>query len=757
MGASFLEDLNPEQREAAAHVEGPLLILAGAGSGKTRVITHRIAHLVRTEGVAPGEILAVTFTNKAAGEMRRRLGELLGWAAASAVWASTFHSAGVRILRRDGHHLGLPPNLVVYDDADQRALVRRITRQLGLDPSLYPDRQLLSRIDKVKSGGGGPGDLEVSLFDPVGEKARVVFEHYQKALRAAGAVDFGDLLVESVRLLQEVPTVRERYQRELRFVMVDEFQDTSPVQYALIRLLAGPRRNLVVVGDDDQAIYRWRGADIRNILSFERDYPDAKVVRLERNYRSTQVILDAAHAVIERNPSRKDKRLWTDRDGGELLQVLQVSDEQDEARLVAARLDALAERHPRRELAVFYRVNAQSRVLEDALRAARIPYHVVRGRSFYDRAEIKDLTSYLRLSVNPRSDADVLRVINTPRRGLGKKTVERLQSAALSAGQSLFEVLETGLDLSGVSAAALKKLHRFRDLVAGLHAQVIADRPPQDVVEAAITESGYARALTDEGTEEAAERLANLQEMIAAAAARADEGKSLMDFLDEMALTGDADGGAADEGDAVSLMTLHAAKGLEFDGVVIVGMEERTFPHGRAFQGFGGLEEDEAQMAEERRLCYVGFTRARQELVLTCARTRFLNGQRQVRSPSRFLGEIPPELVAGVPVAPVWGTASALGALGGFGGPGRRGGFDDDLAEEPELGEEDGIVVDYTFDQRPAGEGGGVVARGRQVRHRTFGTGEIRSVDGRGPQARLLVHFEGVGTKKILARYVELI
>ncbi len=537
--------------------------------------------------------------------------------------------------------------------------------------------------------------------------------------------------------------------------MVDEFQDTSPVQYALIRLLAGPRKNLVVVGDDDQAIYRWRGADIRNILSFERDHPDAKVVRLERNYRSTQVILDAAHAVIERNRERKDKRLWTDRDGGELIQVLQVSDEQDEARLVAARLDDLAGRHPRRELAVFYRVNAQSRVLEDALRAARIPYHVVRGRSFYDRAEIKDLTSYLRLSVNPRSDADVLRVINTPRRGLGKKTVERLQSAALAAGTSLFEVLQTGLDLPEVSAAALKKLHRFRDLVAGLHAQVVADRPPQDVVEAAITESGYARALTDEGTEEAAERLENLQEMINAAAARADEGKSLMDFLDEMALTGDADD-ATDDGDAVSLMTLHAAKGLEFDGVVIVGMEERTFPHGRAFQGFDGFEEDEAQMAEERRLCYVGFTRARRELLLTCARTRFLHGQRQVRSPSRFLGEIPPELVAGVPVAPSWGTAQGFGTQGGFGATG-RGDLDDDLADEPELGEEDGIVVDYAFDQRPAGEGGGVAARGRRVRHRTFGTGEIRSVDGRGPQARLLVHFEGVGTKKILARYVELI
>ncbi len=747
--APWHRDLNPEQREAVTHVDGPLLILAGAGSGKTRVITHRIAYLVREAGVPPESILAVTFTNKAAAEMARRVEGLLGLLAHE-VWISTFHAAGVRILRRDGHRIGLPPNLVIYDDADQRALVKRILKEMNLDEGNFPPRAILAQIDAAKGAAKGPDDLEVEAWDVLGQKSREVYRRYQAALRAAGAVDFGDLLLEPLRLFRQEPEVLERYRRRLRYVMVDEFQDTNAVQYALLRLLVGERGNLAVVGDDDQSIYRWRGADIRNILSFERDFPAAKVVRLERNYRSSQRILDAAYAVIRRNPRRKEKRLWTERAGGDPIEVHRLGDEQTEAAFVARRIAALREDFPLKEMAVFYRVNAQSRVLEDALRTARIPYQVVRGRSFYERAEIKDAVAYLRLAVNPHSDADFLRVVNTPRRGIGKRTIEALSRAAARSGRSLFGAVAAGAPVEGLSAAAMRRLRAFAALLSELNQKVEADAPPQEIVEHALVASGYLEHLEKQADEESRDRLENLVELIAAATQRADEGKSLVDFLDEMALTSDADGHDAD-GEHVSLMTLHAAKGLEFDVVFIVGMEERTFPTHRAYGD--GLEDAEA-MSEERRLCYVGFTRARHRLVLSHADSRFLMGQRHVRSPSRFLLDLPERVVERYAHGRVL-EAPGGAAVAGFGTgplPTAAGG----PLLEPELGDEDGIVVDYAFDQRPPEErGAGLPAAGRRVRHRTFGVGEIRRVEGRGPQARLLVHFDGVGTKKILARYVE--
>jgi DNA helicase II / ATP-dependent DNA helicase PcrA len=741
-----LDDLNPEQRDAAAHVDGPLLILAGAGSGKTRVITHRIAHLVSSAGVHPSEILAVTFTNKAAGEMQARVGRLLG-RTADRVWISTFHSAGVRILRDHGAPIGIPPNLVIYDDGDQLSLITRLLKESDVDTSLLPPRQVRSRIDYAKSCGLGPEEMTIEPHDLLGDRVRETYRRYQEALRAAGAVDFGDLILETVRLFREHPEVLGHYHRRLSYVMVDEFQDTSPVQYALIRLLAGERGNLAVVGDDDQSIYGWRGADVRNILSFEADFPGAKVVRLEQNYRSTQVILDAAHAIIRRSPVRKEKRLWTARRGGDPVEVHFAEDETEEARRIAARVEALSETHARQEIAIFYRVNAMSRVIEDALRARRIPYQVVRGRSFYDRAEIRNLVAYLRLAVNPDSDADFLRVVNTPRRGIGGKTLERLQRAASRAGTSLWRVVEGGVLPQEIGPAPAGKLLAFGELVRHLGRLAAEGRPAHELVDEALRGSGYVAALEAEGTPEASDRLENLTELLAAAAQRADEGHTLMDFLDEMALTGDAD--AEFDPERVALMTLHAAKGLEFEVAFLAGVEERTLPHGRAY-GEGGWSEDPDAMAEERRLCYVGFTRAKSRLILSSARSRWALGTRQVRSPSRFLEEIPRELLAG----------GALPVAAGGGWRERRRTPADDWEAPPEdlrPGADEGVVIDYSLDQRPPEEGERAPRPGGRVLHRTFGEGAIREIDGFGRDARLLVHFEGVGTKKVLARYLDIL
>ncbi|MDF1564841.1 MAG: UvrD-helicase domain-containing protein [Deltaproteobacteria bacterium] len=774
-----MSGLNPPQLEAARHVDGPLLILAGAGSGKTRVITHRIAWLVEEAGIPPESILAVTFTNKAAAEMRERCEALMG-APARRLWLSTFHAAGVRILREYGDRLGLPERFVIYDDSDQRALMRRILRDLGFDEDAFSPRDALARIDQAKGKGQGPSQMEIGHFDLVGERMREVYVSYQEELQRAGAVDFGDLLRLPVLLLREHADVKADFHARLRQVMVDEYQDTNVVQYALLKELVGPDTSVVVVGDDDQSIYRWRGADISNILSFERDFPGAKVVRLEQNYRSSQTILDAAHGVIRHARGRKPKKLWTDAGHGEPIKVIACGDEVEEARWVAATVERLSEEYPLPEIAIFYRVNAQSRVLEDALRAARLPYHIVRGRSFYERAEIKDLIAYLRLALSPDSDADLLRVINTPRRGIGKKTVETLLIAARQERTSAYRALVSPRLEGRLADRARAKLAAFHRLIDDLHHRAMEEQAPDVIVAAAIAASGYGDALRAEDSDESRERLENLDALLGAATERSGRGASLADFLDEMALTSDADGQSQDE-HRISLMTLHAAKGLEFDAVVIVGMEERTFPHSRAFV-VGETEWDPEEMAEERRLCYVGFTRARKELVLTWARSRFLMGSRQVKRPSRFLEDIEPDLIdpACRPqrslLEPGWSGEAHRQGLSGYRGR-QRGLFDEDavdppagddfdaltdaaeaLAEEvvhPEPGE---VVVDYAFDQRPEHErGGGIPRRGGRVWHRTFGEGRIAEVDGRGDKARLTVDFEGVGRKKVIARFVEVI
>ncbi len=633
------------------HDGGPLLILAGAGSGKTRVITRRIAHLVQERGVEPWRVLAVTFTNKAAKEMKERLVKALGPRAQQAT-VSTFHSASAMLLRREADRAGLSKSFVIYDDDDQIKLVKRAVRELGVELSQVSPRDLLSRIDAEKNAGRQPDQMQVTP-DPRSILAQKVYRSYQKLLRNADAVDFGDLLLLLVDLLKRDGELRFKYQRRFAHVMVDEFQDTNPVQYQLLKLLSPPGSNLAVVGDDDQSIYRWRGADVDNILGFPKDYGNTKVVKLEQNYRSDQNILEAAHAVIAKNRRRMDKKLWSERPKGEHLQVLIHRDERGEAQEVARRLHELKNQGITdfSSMAVFYRTNAQSRVIEEALRLMRVPYALISGRSFYDRAEVRDAASYLRLMVNPKSDADLLRIINVPARGIGDTTVDRVSEYAATRGLSLFEALEWPERIEGLNSGAVKRLIAFRALAdklveAGKNA-VNATDPTKLMLE----QTGLVSTLKALGTEEAMGRAENLLELLtatrefdkqreasappppaagaAAPAAPVDPDSEplalvappLQAFLEQISLVGEADG-ETEEG-RVSVMTLHAAKGLEFDAVFITGMEEDIFPHKRA-TGPDAVEED---MAEERRLCYVGFTRARRRLFVSFAQQRTLFGE----------------------------------------------------------------------------------------------------------------------------------
>ena len=645
-----LDDLNDAQREAVLHGDGPLLVLAGAGSGKTRVIVHRIAHLVRQGGVLPWQILAVTFTNKAAGEMRERLLALLG-AEANDLWVQTFHAFGARFLRREAAAAALAPSFAIYDDDDQLRLVKRILAELGADDGEpLTARQALSRIDRWKNAALLPAEIAPGDYDVEGQLAKEIYARYEKALSRAGAADFGDLLLKPVRLLEADARARARWSARFRHVLVDEFQDTSPAQYRLLRLLAGPKRNVCVVGDDDQAIYRWRGADVTNILDFDQDFAGTRVVKLEQNYRSTRTILDAAHAVISKAHRRREKRLWTERDAGVPLSLVVGQDEHDEAERIAR---AVAEERGRGtagdEIAVLYRTNAQSRPVEAALRAARVPYVIVRGTSFYERAEVKDAAAYLRLALSPRSDLDLERVVNRPARGIGEKTVERVRAHAAARGISLFEALAERDAIVELKAAARRSLGEFHDLVAGL----ARDVPALDAgvaVQEALRRSGLLARLAEEHTDEAAERAENLAELVAAARefdeAHAGEPPPrdpdevppppLARFLEQIALLGEADA-ETPEG-RVALMTLHAAKGLEFEVVFLAGLEDGTLPYERPWADDAPAERDAAQ-DEERRLCYVGMTRAKRRLTLSLARRRMGYGEAGLRLQPRRLRE----------------------------------------------------------------------------------------------------------------------
>jgi len=824
--------LNPPQLEAVRHGEGRLLILAGAGSGKTRVLTHRIAHLLRERLARPAEILAVTFTNKAAGELRERVEKLVG-PDAQRLWVATFHAAGARILRREAEALGLTRSFAIYDDADQLAEAKRATSDLGFDVGTA--RQHLSRIDRWKNAGLLPADVRVAEYDVPGKTALKVYQRYQSALQASNAVDFGDLIVRVAELFRKRDDILQNYAGRFRHILVDEFQDTNPAQYQLLRLLASVHGNLCVVGDDDQAIYRWRGAEVDNILDFPKHFKDTKVVRLEQNYRSSGRILAAAHAIIEKNERRAEKKLWTAAGEGEKVRVFLAEDERDEGGRIASELYAQNARGTSyAEMAVFYRANAQSRALEDALRGRRIPYRVVRGRSFYDRAEVKDIAAYLRLCVNPRSDGDLLRVINNPPRGIGDTTVEHLRASANRQGLSLWEALSS--DDPEMPANARTKIAPFKALIEKLRAGVAEDDGAAAAIERVIAETGYADRLRLEG-EEGEERLENLLELVgaarefdrawageavsaaeqpsapasteprpivpnpltqtrvqylqavrsapgslgspqasddppgdrpdalaalAAAAPDDEDGRAdtpLLGFLEQLALVGDAD--AASGGDRVSLMTLHAAKGLEFDAVWMTGLEERVFPSSRSLGQTGPLasgEEDPAEMAEERRLCYVGMTRARKRLTLSLARCRSLFGELRYNQPSRFVRELPPDLTDGL---------AALDRLSTMQERARKDVFYDEFDQRPRYGEEAPLPARnrmresrYEPASKPvvkqAAAGVGGLGLGARVKHPSFGIGTVEDADGEGLNRKLVVRFgPGVGLKKVLARFID--
>jgi DNA helicase II / ATP-dependent DNA helicase PcrA len=687
----LLESLNPTQLDAVKHTEGPLLILAGAGSGKTRVLTHRVAYILDQGLAAPEEVLAITFTNKAAGEMKDRVALLVG-PDSRKMWVSTFHAFCARILRVHAEKLGYKREFTIYDGADQVRLVKRCIVELGKDPKRFNPRSFAAQISAAKNVLMAPDDYLRSTEGYIAENVAEVYDLYQKRLYENNAMDFDDLIMQTVALLEIFPEVRERYQMRFKYIHVDEYQDTNHAQYRLVNILAAAHRNLCVVGDDDQSVYSWRGADIRNILDFERDYPEAKVVKLEQNYRSTQTILDAANAVVANNASRKPKELWTAGPQGERIRVFTAVDEYAEARFVVSEIERLMDSGASpRDVAVFYRTNAQSRALEDVLVREGIPYQVVGGVRFYERAEIKDAMAYLAVISNPSDSGALERIINVPKRGLGSTSVARLQDHARRNGLSLYEALAEA-DAVDLTGAAKKACRTVRELFEGWR---VAAREvlPAELIGAILDESGYRAELEAENTIEAESRLENLEELINAAKSyeRYDPEPTLEGFLQEQALYSEQD--ALDTGGGqVTLMTLHNAKGLEFDHVIIVGMEEGTFPHARSL--------DEQNLEEERRLCYVGITRAKTSLTLSYAKLRSSWGEREYQMPSRFLSEIPAALTAGT-------VPDSSTGRGGWGAAlPRRGGFE------------------------RVGAGTATFRAGERVRHAKFGVGEVVEAGG---------------------------
>lgn len=758
----LLAGLNEPQREAVTHFEGPLLILAGAGSGKTRVLTHRVAYLIQVHRVQPHEVVAITFTNKAAGEMKERIGGLVG-PVARTMWVSTFHSMCARLLRREAQRLGYKSTFTIHDEDDRRRLLKRCLEELNLDPKRFPPEALARQISDAKNQLVGPDQFRERTGGHFARASADVYELYEKRHAEMNAMDFDDLLMKTVQLLERFPDRLAHYQHAFRFVLIDEYQDTNHAQYRLANLLAEAHRNLAVVGDDDQSIYSWRGADIRNILEFERDYPDAKVIRLEQNYRSTQSILDVANAVVTHNRKRKGKNLWTPRGQGALVQVVEVNDERAEAQFVASEVQKLLEGEADAdrafrpdEIAVLYRTNAQSRVLEEQFGRYAIGYQVIGGPKFYERAEIRDVLAYLSVLVNPDDTQRLLRVVNVPKRGIGATSLQRLQAHAAGVGESVWDAMREADDVPGLSAGAVRGLLDFARMVEGLQAG-LAGRPAAEVVRSVLDESGYEAALKSQRTLEAEGRLENVEEFLGVAAEydkRAEE-PSLDGFLQEVSLYSDIDA-YADTGQLITLMTMHNAKGLEFPVVFLAGMEEGVFPHQRSL--------DEQNVEEERRLAYVGITRAMDRLYLVHARARTLWGSAQYNLPSRFLGEIPQDLcekqVVGGSAAGTWsGGGWGEGRGGRDGGRGYgRGGRDDGgwggrsgRRDERDWSEVDGAggrritgLEKKGLDEEVVGQ---YFAAGERVLHATLGEGTVLAVEGGGI---VLVRFENDGSERRL-------
>ncbi len=911
----LLSKLNPQQREGVEAVDGAVLILAGAGSGKTRVITHRIAYLIEERGVAPDAILAVTFTNKAAAEMAERVDKLIGHGSLAKPLISTFHSFCVRLLRRDIEVLrvgneGLTKSFAIYDETDQQAVVKAVMRRMNLDDKQLTPRVVLSKISWAKNHMIDPQEYYLASADPVAEKVAHIFEGYRKELRKANAMDFDDLLLEAVRVLMVSEETRERYNRRYRYLLIDEYQDTNRPQYELMKLLSGEGKNVCVVGDEDQSIYSWRGADIRNILEFEKDFPGAKTVRLEQNYRSTQIILEAASAVVSRNAQRKGKRLWTSREGGALIGYYEAPDGENEALFIADSIQKYLRKAGEEggdggKAAVLYRTNSQSRLIEEAMRRYNIPYTMVGGFSFYERAEIKDLLSYLKLVANPHDSIALQRVVNTPARGIGKTTMETLERIALETGSSTWVAISRALEKQLLPSRALQALDGFQRIITDARAMVgagfveklaadvepgtgdrapgsedalvddtsfdfgaqgmlalthdsegddfiaegaesfepakfsiFAEEPPVDhaaaqeqvpgygfqvpgadgadqegvpgfrkpggaatlpeLIKFIIDRTAYIRSLEEEGTPEAFSRIENLKELANAAQDAQERGETLAEFLDHAALVSDVD--QYDPQARVTLMTLHAAKGLEFPLVVLAGLEEGLFPHSRTLN-------DPPQMEEERRLCYVGLTRAMDSLVVTRARfrRRYGNDMPEASIPSRFLEEIPQHLLedlsGGRNRATSWGgyaaqyteTPSRFGQRGGdefssrhysyededqsashrTARPGQVGGRGERRRVNPPPGNSVDNIAQFFTGRGPAGRsvpakgarpkldvpeptGAKGFRSGQRVRHPKYGEGVVFRREGDGDDAKITVQFSGFGVKKLVEKFAQL-
>jgi DNA helicase-2/ATP-dependent DNA helicase PcrA len=719
-GSPLLEHLNPVQAEAVLHTEGPVLIVAGAGSGKTRALTHRIAYLIREQGESPYSILAITFTNKAAREMAERVEGLVGGPIAKGMWILTFHAACARILRREHGHLGLPSRFTIYDENDTERLIAGVLRQLDLDAKRYPPRAMAAAIGKAKDHVLTAGEFAGAAGNLYEQTIAKVYLAYEERKRAAGALDFDDLISETVRLFRDHPEVLEHYQERFRHLLVDEYQDTNRAQYQLVNLLAAKYRNVCVVGDADQGVYSWRGATIQNLLDFERDYPDAAVFLMEQNYRSTSSILAVANALIEHNVQRKPKSLWTETEGGELAVRFRADDEHEEALFVAEETHRLIEEEGFRysDLAIFYRTNAQSRVLEDVFVRSGTPYRVVGGVRFYQRKEVKDVLGYLRLLVNPQDVISTRRVINTPKRGIGDATVAAIEGFAVTEGVPVLEAARRADEIGTLAARAKGAVAGFVRVMDALRAELEAGAGPRRMIEMAASESGYLLELEAERTVEAEGRIENLRELGGVGAEfeeRTPDG-TLGDFLEQVSLVGEQDEYDEESG-SVTLMTLHNAKGLEFPVVFIIGLEDGVFPHYRSMS-------DQAELEEERRLMYVGVTRARERLYLTHAWSRTLFGTSSYNPPSRFLGEIPSELVRAIEEdASVIGGATPISSIRAA-VEGRR---------EPVA-----------------------VAAGDTVLHDKWGEGVVLTVSGAGTDAEATVRFEDAGEKRLLLAYAPL-
>ena len=733
---SIYDTLNNEQREAVFCTEGPLLMLAGAGSGKTRSLTHRIAYLIEEKGVAPWNILAITFTNKAAQEMRERVDALVGYGSED-IWISTFHATCSRILRRHIDLLGYDRNFTIYDASDQKSLMKEVLKEMKIDTKQFPERSVMSEISSAKNEYKSPLDYRNEYGSNFrNQRIADIYEHYQKRLKENNALDFDDLLVKMVDLFQTNPDVLEHYQDRFQYIMVDEYQDTNTVQFLLVSLLAKKYRNLCVVGDDDQSIYKFRGANIYNILNFEKVFPDAQVIRLEQNYRSTQNILNAANGVIANNKGRKEKKLWTENQKGELVHFKQYDTEYDEADGVVSRINFLAMRGVQyKDMAILYRTNAQSRIFEEKLKQKNIPYAIVRGISFYDRKEIKDLMSYLKVVDSGMDDLSVKRIINVPKRGIGQTTIHRLQEFAILNQMSFLDAVFNADEIPEVTRA-LAKLHKFADMIEEFR-EYASEHEISELLEHILDVTQYRAELEAEGTDESISRLEDIEELFNDIAyyEEEEENPNLRDFLaekDMYTLNAGIDN-LEDENNKVLLMTLHNAKGLEFNNVFLGGMEEGVFP------GFGAMMSgDESEIEEERRLCYVGITRAKERLFLSAAKRRMLRGQTQYNRRSRFIDEIPGQYLD---------TEQRVSE--------QRVVKNTERPAKYQYGAKAGKPYNLSdFKVKPVGELDYQV--GDRVKHIKFGVGTVQEITKGGRDFEVAVEFDRVGRKKMFASFAKL-